>query len=299
MAEDSAGAPVQQAAVHDIHLQTVDTLPSVCTDVLVEIHRGLARSLRASLSQYLETPLSLSMPEHRQQPYGQYLQAVDTPVFAAMCSADFLSGPLLLVADHELASSLIDRLLGGSGTPTTDRWPTDVDAKLFSRVLGLVLNALDSAFRPLLAAHFVGERTELSPHFLPIAAHHEPVIAFRLGVEMAGNAIGTLTMCYPFASLATLIDSLPGADMPAPPAPESPSASIDVLETAVQLRLALRSTRLAVGDFMSLREGDVVILDHWADEPAIGLVGDQPIVGVDLGQLSGHLAAVVSDWREK
>ena len=296
MTQPTGAAVSSTEGIHDVRLQTVDTLPAVCSDVLTEIHRGLARTLRTALSEYLEVTVTVGAPEQAQEPYSQFLQDVETPVFASLVASDLLTAPMLVVVDHSFVSAILDRLLGGPGVAVTDRWPTDIDVSLFDRVIGVVLASLQAAFRPLSATTFEAERTELSPHFLSIAAHDDPVITFRLTTELEENPIGGFSCVFPFASLVEIIAKLPGAVMPV--LPEVEEAGLDLEEAPVTMSLSLRSTGVPIGDFMSLEVGDVVILDHWADEPAIASVGDVPVLGVELGQMQGHLAAIVKDWRE-
>jgi flagellar motor switch protein FliM len=296
MTQPTGAAVPSNEGIHDVRLQTVDTLPAVCSDVLTEIHRGLARTLRGAMSEHLEATVMVEPPEVAQQPYSQFLHSVETPVFSSLITSELLSAPMLVVVDHAFVSAVLDKLLGGPGAPITERWPTDVDISLFDRVISVLLASLQAAFRPLSSATFSAERTELSPHFLSIAAHDDPVITFRLESQLEETSIGGFSCCFPFGSLVDLVAALPGAAMPV--LPQIEEAGIDLEEAPVTMTLSLRNTGVAIGDFMSLEVGDVVILDHWADEPAIASVGNVPVLGVELGQMQGHLAAVVTDWRE-
>lgn len=288
------------AGVEDVHLQTVDTLPAVCTDVLIELHRGFGRIVRTNLSEYLESDLTVTAPVIRQLSYAEYLHSLNPPVFAGVASCDFLSGPLIATSDHSLASALIDRLLGGPGQPVTDRWPTDVDTAIFWGLLERMLACLQVAFRPLAETEIALSRLELSPHFLSVAAHEEPVAVFDFTLIQGEDPLGSLTLCYPFASLTPLIERLPTPTAPPPGEEPVTEAALgpELEDVEVTLDLALNPTRIPIAEFLTLQPGDVVLLDHWADEPAIGYVSQHPVLGLQLGQMQGHLAGAVTDWRE-
>lgn len=300
MGNDSAAAPpVPQngTGVHDVHLKTIDTLPKLTVDVLMEVHRSFARSLRSALSELLECDVAVGQPTFGQVTYGRYLAGIEPPVMASVAAAELLDDNCMIVASHELVSSLIDRLLGGRGHPTVDRWPTDVDVAVFAQVETLILAALGSAFRPLAPATFEKERTETSPHFLGLTTHGTAVIGFDLEINLETVDIGTISVCYPLTSLRSLIEMLPGGDV-AVPDDDDLVERVDLSEAPVRLELTLNKTRIPIGDFMSLRIGDVVLLDHWADQPALGMIGNQLLLEAEVGQQNGLLAALISDWRQ-
>ncbi len=286
--------------VEDVHLQTVDTLPAVCTDVLIELHRGFGRVVRTNLSEYLESDMTVTAPVIRQLSYAEYVSSLSPPVFAGIASCDFLSGPFIATADHKLASALIDRLLGGGGQPVTDRWPTEVDTAIFWGLLERMLASLQTAFRPLVETELSLNGLELSPHFLSVAAHDEPVAVFDFTLSLAEDELGSLTICYPFASLIPLIERLP-TPAPTPPGEEhasQPPTGPELEDVEVTVNLALHPTRIPIAEFLTLQPGDVVLLDHWADEPAVGYVNQHPVFGLQLGQMQGHLAGAITEWRE-
>lgn len=300
MPKDEMGGGTREvpvrAGVEDVHLQTVDTLPTVCSDVLTEIHRGFARVSRTSLSEFLEADMTVSGPLVRQTSYADYLSSLAPPVFSGVVDCEFLSGPLVATTNHGLASSLLDRLLGGPGRPVVDRWPTEVDTAMFWGLLERLLGSLQLAFRPLTETTLILRRLELSPHFLSVAPHDDPVIVFEFNIALGDDDLGAFTACYPFSSLTPLVESLPTST--AAFAPETEPVGLELEDVGVRMRVTLNPTRMSIGEFLTLQTGDVVLLDHWADQPAWGQVSGQTVMGVQLGQMNGHMAAVVDDWRE-
>ena len=122
------------------------------------------------------------------------------------------------------------------------------------------------------------------------------MIVYRFEIALGDDSAGAMSVVYPFAALQPLLDQVPIGQVE-PPAEVTP-AVVQLEDVEVELRALIGTTPVAVGDFLSLRPGDVLVLDQWADQPSVGMVHGVPLLELSVGASSGHVAAVVERWKE-
>lgn len=135
-----------------------------------------------------------------------------------------------------------------------------------------------------------------SPNFIFDIGPDDPVIVYTFAVSLGDQAAGDLSVIYPFAALQPLLDEV-NVGTVEPPTIFEPSV-VQLEEVEVELLALIGPTSVAVGDFLSLQPGDVLVLDQWADQPSIGMVHGVPLLELSVGASSGHVAAVVERWKE-
>ncbi len=281
-----------------------EVLPKVFVESIDAVHSGFLRTASDRLSQLLRTEVSFEHLGTEELSYRNYLWSLPTPTFMAV--AGMLRGRAGVELSPELASVLNDRLLGGEGRATIGRWPTTLDAALASRVLEPVVAALDHAFSAIMSPGLNIDRIEHNPRFARLAAMTDGVLTSTFAVTIAGSGpfTGSMSLCYPFTTLDPLFDTLRqqlGGDVDDTVSDDKPERALlesFLSDSDVQLTVRLRPSQAPAGQLSRIEPGDVVVLDHWADEAVDGLVGGVPLFDGRIGKQGNNLAFELTAWKD-
>lgn len=299
-------APVQGGAnsVTEFNYRRPDVLPKVFVESIDAVHTAFLRTASDRLSQLLKTEVDVQPVTTEELTYRNYLWSLPTPTFIAV--ATMLRGRSGIEFAPELVSVLNDRLLGGRGMPTSGRWPTSLDAALAGHAMEPVAAALNKAFAAIMPMGVKIERLEHNPRFARLAAMTDSVLASTFAVKIEGRHpfTGSMSLCYPFATLDPLFDTLRqqlGGDADGAIDDDKPERALlesFLRDSTVPLAARLRPSQVPAGQLSQIEPGDVVVLDHWADEPVDGLVGGTLLFDGRIGRQGNNLAFEVTAWKE-
>ncbi len=274
-------------------------------------HEVFGRRLSSLLTHALRAIIKIEPVSNDQITYEDYVRALPTPSVLATYSVRPLPGPVVVELSTQMALTLLDRLLGGLGTPVAMRRPTELETNLLVELMGSVRDALGAALEPLESVETELESVEFNPAFVQAVAPNEMVLMLTYSLSMqtqqhAPRAEGLMSICYPFSTLAPAMGRLEahawqsgGAPADGPEALERPRPMVEVVpEVTVPIEVQLRRSMVSAADVAMLRPGDVLRLEHRVDEPAIGVVGGRPILTGRLGRTGRRLALQVDKWAE-
>ena len=115
------------------------------------------------------------------------------------------------------------------------------------------------------------------------------------------DTTGILTVAYPAPVLTPLLEAI-DARRPG----DEPDAALDarshaavasaVQDVPVAMDVRLNSTTVLASDIAALDVGDVLRLDHRVDAPAVGVVGNSPVLVGHLGRRGPRRAVQVGRW---
>lgn len=302
--EQASHRPDLGPAVSEFGYRKPDVLPAIFVENIEAIHAEFARSFSASLSQLLRIEVEVDQIVTEEMSYRSFVWSLPTPTFMSVIS--LLRGRAVLEMGPDLVSVLDDRLLGGPGRPAIGRWPTSLDAGIFRRALDLALAALAEAFSPVIAVQPAVETMQFNPRFARVAAPNEGVLAttFTIGLTGLVPFRGTMSLCYPFSTLDPIFDLFrqhTGEEAETTgenDKPERQALEPLLAETTVDLKVRLRPSKAPAAHLSAIQPGDVVILEHWADEPVEAFVENQRLFEGRIGTQGSHVAFEVTDWKE-
>lgn len=229
-----------------------------------------SHSLSSSLPLFLRTISEVTLISVEQQGYLEYLTGLPDPTALFTLSMQPLQGVAVLELNPSLAFPLIDRQLGGKGTPLAEsRAITEIEQKILESFLKVIIDDLREAWRPIveLDLQIVGRETR--PQLLQIVAPNEVVLSVVFHVQV-GEARGMMSLCIPAVILEPIMHKFsqsfysPSREVPA----NQTSALLQTLSN-VQFPVAaeLHGTTAAMADLMNLAPGDVLQLDRHIDHP--------------------------------
>src|SRR5438874_5025172 len=144
------------------------------------IHDRFARNFSSSISAYLRTLVDVVLEETSQISYAEFLGGASDPTCFAALSLRPLEGSAAIEIRPEIVFPIIDRLLGGVGSPMQEMRPmTEIEQSVIQAAMKLLVDNLREAWKPVYAIDFSIANKKIHPHLVQIVAPNEMVIRFQ------------------------------------------------------------------------------------------------------------------------
>lgn len=276
-------------------------------------HEVFARRTASGWGNTLRTLAQLEAVGVDQISYDEYVRSLPNPSVLVLVRTPRLAGPVIVELSVQFALLLVDRLLGGrpgvtrAALPPTRR-PTELETRLLTSLLSPVVAALDETLAPVGGEELEVAAIEYNPNLLQVAAPPDPMLllSFRAVLSQGINAEGLVTVAYPEATAASVLEAFgrrPGAgdeDGEEGPGLVALRAMSDrVQDASVVLEVCLTDSPISARDVSSLEVGDVLRLDHAIDEPVGGRVAGREVIAAHVGRRGRRLAIQVIGGLEK
>jgi flagellar motor switch protein FliM len=228
-------------------------------------HEQFARALAARMAVFLRAEFTVQLGTVRIIGYQKFAETISSPAHINLFRIDPLKGTSLLAIPPLLASSFVDRLLGGPGQPTDpNRDPTEIEIAVIDQVSTLLISEWCNQWlemrdlRPALLGH------ENNSRYLQTAAADTAMLVatFEAGF---GEVSETIQLAFPYATVEPLVRLLcpagiPGQDGPAAHEPKLQwSRQFDDVQVPVVAEW--QGLKLSAADITRLKSGDVLMLD--------------------------------------
>ncbi len=253
---------------------------------LQAMHQTLARLASVALSSQLRSAAEVRVSSIEQGLYEEYLQQVPSPSILNIVGMRPLDGNIVIGYSNEIGAIIVDRLLGGPGTPPRGAHDiTDIELALFRRAATPLLAALSESWENLLQIQPAVQDVALSPQFLHVARAGDVVIIVLFEVRI-GETLGGMSMCLPFATLDPVMAHLNAQSWFSTPGRKQASEAdredlkLNLMRTPIDLSVRLGTADLTAEDLLELKAGDVIRLDRAAgQELEIHVVGKRLLRG--------------------
>ena len=234
--------------------------------------------------------------------YNEFNNSLPTPVILGVMNAPPLVGAQLLQVSPEVAYMLINRLLGGiKPSRESGKQFTEVELALIDRFLRMVIRVFDEAWEKVLSVKTQLERIETNTQFVQITGLNEAVAVGTMNLK-AGDDEGLLSICLPRAAIEKVAGQLNTRMIYSTSAGghERDTEQTRILgeqvgRAAVPVVARFRDTPATVADIMELNVGDVIRLNHRADEPLQVNVARIPKFGGKIGTMGNRYAIKVTE----
>jgi flagellar motor switch protein FliM len=239
------------------------------------LHDRFARNVATSLSAYLRSVTEVAIVSVEQFTYSEFLMSLPDPTAFYAVSLRPLDAAGALELNPNVAFTMVDRMLGGSGRGLTlQRALTEIEQNVVDAAVKLILEHLSEAWQPILDVQFrIGGR-ETRPQMLQVAAPNDGVILVVFDIRI-GEARGMLNLCIP----AGIIEAA-GAGFSQgyyrtrrEPTPSERSRLFGRLANVPVSLEAILETRLSAREVLALSASDVISLGHPIEQPVRVRVG--------------------------
>ena len=277
---------------------------------LQRLHEAIAQNATMALSTYLRINLEVNIVSLGELTFEVFRNSLPNPTVINVLSLAPLPERALATMDMKLAFSLLDRMLGGPGKPLDRvRALTTIEQSLLDNVIKRFLDQLANGWSELTRFTPVVEAREMDPQFVQVIPSSEMVLVSTFAISAPGELEpGEMCFCVPFISLDGVLPRLSNQFRFASMHRDQTTAQATYLKRVVTdspltLQTILGNATLSLDEIMSLKIGDVMVLDERTNSAAKGFIKDQLRVTGRPGKL-GRKAAflvdhVIPDGRER
>ncbi len=257
--------------VHLYDFKHPDRMSKDQVRALRTIHDSFARAFGTYLSGTLRTLVDINLLSIDQAAYSEYMLSLSVPSCLYIVSSNQLKGSVILEVSPQFSLLVVDRLLGGLGTrQEIMREMTIIEQTILRRVIESGLSSLSDAWRTVHPMSLYVESYEANPQFVQIAPASESAVVISCEIVIRDFTY-PMNLCFPYFVLEPLLGNLSTgwANMTTKQIrPEEKNELIErVRLSKLPVRAQLGSTMITMHDYLSLKLGDVVLLDQRVEDP--------------------------------
>lgn len=201
--------------------------------------------------------------------YEEFCNSIIYPSSIAIASIDISNGDILLEMQPVLSFSIIDRLLGGKGQPLEKiREFTEIELPILEKVFIKMFFLMKEAFKKLVDLNIKMKKIESNLSYVRVLSSSENVAILTFKTYI-GNVNGLLNLCLPYVTIKPVlqaIDEKMNAEIQKEKDPELfKKIEKKIQNVSVPVKALLGKANITIEKFLSLKEGDIIVLDANTD----------------------------------
>ena len=230
------------------------------------IYDGFIRSNRVNLSNRLRKSVEIKKVGARAYKFDDFLQTLATPVCMGIFKIEPLKGAALISFDNTLVLSLVDSLLGGTGSakvPIANRMFTSIELRLMEKIVLDVLQDFEKAWAPLCYTHMTLLRMETNPRLLNIVPPEYQIVTMTLKFQI-DDISGNMMFAVPYMTIDPIRDKLKTGmqfDLMAVDPLWSFRLSSEIMEAPMETTVEMGNALITLRELLDLAPGDTIMLD--------------------------------------
>ncbi|MFS1518383.1 flagellar motor switch protein FliM [Bacillus sp. SCS-151] len=248
---------------------------------LTRIHENLARLFTNYFSAQLRTYIQITVASADQVPYEEFIRSIPKMTVLNVFEVPPLEGRILMEVNPNIAYSMLDRVLGGSGHNfnKVDRL-TEIETTIMSNLFEKSVDNLKEAWSNIVEMEPTLVNFEVNPQFLQMVSPNETVVVISMNTQI-GDTTGMINICIPHVVLEPIIRKLSVHYWMQKGEKEREPQEIEALKeriklTEVPITAELGTSEIPIEDFLHLDVGDVIQLNQKIDQPLTIKVNDLP-----------------------
>lgn len=268
--ESETDEPEDDSGIVPFDLTNQDRIIHGRMPVLEIVNDRFARLCTNALSNMVRKRVELNPLFIDMTKFGDFMRSLPVPTSINIFKMDPLRGNALAIVDARLVFALVESFFGGQGSqPKIEgREFTRIEQAIVDKVINIVLEKMQESWRPVHDVSLELVRSEINPQFAAIVPPSDVVVVISFEVELE-NAIGSLTICLPYATIEPIRSKLHASF-------QTERLEVDhvwvsrlkerLMETPVELRVHFGNAQLTGNQIRRLKPGDIIMLDKDIEE---------------------------------
>ena len=260
------------------------------------VNERFARNLRIAIFKLIRKTPEVSLGGTKAVKYSAFLREIVVPTNFNIVAIKPLRGNGLVVCDPALVFAVIDSLFGGAGkfhARIEGRDFSATELRVIRRLVDCITTEFAAAWQGIYPIELEFQRSEMQPQFANIATASEVVVTSSYTLEI-GDAIGTIHICIPYATLEPIRDVLYSTMHGDANGHDGRWVKLlrnQIQSAEVSLTAELASTQATVGQLLAFKPGDFIELDM---HPLIqAKVDGVPVFDCAYGVSNGYYAVKI------
>ena len=243
------------------------------------IFENYARLISTYLSGHLRTMVSAEVMNAEAVTYSEFSNALINPVILAVIDFRPLKGSILLELSPNMGFTIIDRVLGGSGSGLNSiRDFTDIERVILEKIFVQFVQLLVEPWQNVVELDPMLEKIETNSQVVQIISPNEIIALVTLNIKI-GNVAGMMNICIPHLVIESIMDKLntkfwfSQKEQELGPSYEEYIQKM-IEKSRVPVRVILGKTHITVKEFLELMRSDIIKLDKDIDSDLDVYVGN-------------------------
>lgn len=238
-----------------------------------------ARLLSTNLPVYLRKNIQVEVVNSEATTYLEFSNALSNPVILGIVDFSPLNGHIIMELASNLGYAIIDRMLGGEGTPLEKtRDFSEIELTIIERIMNICVGLMVEPWKNVVDISPRLERIETNSQFAQIISPSEMIAIITINLKM-GDLEGMMNICLPYLTLEHVMDRLNTKFWFSSIQNQDDSIYGDAIKTLISksnmpVKAVLGKSSITVNDFAHLQCGDIIRLDKKVDEELKIYVGN-------------------------
>ncbi|MBQ7919980.1 MAG: flagellar motor switch protein FliM [Lachnospiraceae bacterium] len=276
-ADNMQGADERQVKNYDFNRPTKFSKEHLRTMEIIFEHYG--RLISTNLPVYLRKNIQVTVSSSETVTFSEFSNSLSSPAILGIIDFHPLNGNIILELSTNLGYTIIDRMLGGNGTPLDKtREFSEIELSILQRMMTMFTQLMRDPWKNVIELSPVISRLETNPQFAQVVPPSDMVAIVTLNVKI-GDIEGYINVCLPFFTLEDVMDKL-NTKYWFSTMQERPDENYeDYIESLIRkvdvpVKAVLGKSKISVADFMGLQLGDVIRLNTKVDSDMDIFVGN-------------------------
>ncbi len=275
--EDISNTEEKQVKDYDFGRPTKFSKEHLRTLEIIFEHYG--RLISTNLPVFLRKNAQVTVASSETVTYSEFSNALSNPVILGIINFEPLGGNIIIDLATNLGYAMIDRMLGGAGTPLDkNRDFSEIEMSILQKILVMFTQLLRDPWRNVVDISPILTRVETNPQFAQIIAPGEMIAIVTLNLKI-GDVEGFVNVCLPFITLEDVMDKLNTKYWFSTMQENRDENYQDYIESMLRrvdipIKAVLGKSVITVADWRNLQVGDVIRLDSKVDSDMDIFVGN-------------------------
>ena len=246
---------------------------------LVFIFEHYARLLSTSLPVYLRKNVQVEVMHAEAATFQEFSNSLSNPVLIGVVNFAPLEGTIVIEMASGLGYTIVDRMLGGSGTPLEKaREFTEIELSIIERVMSVCTNLLVEPWINVQELNPTLERIETNSQFAQFVSPNEMTSVVTMDIKI-GDVQGLMNICIPYTVVEPIIDKINTKYWYSTADVKSNEAYREMIEETlgraqIPVRAIMGRSAISVNDFIHLQVGDIIKVDTKLEDELDVYVGN-------------------------
>ncbi len=243
------------------------------------IFEHYSRLISTNLPVYLRKNVQVTVASSETVTFNEFTNALSNPVILGIIDFAPLNGTIILDLATNLGYTMLDRMLGGSGTPLEKtREFSEIELTIIQKILVMFTQLLREPWKNVVDISPVLSRLETNPQFAQVIAPNDMIAIVTLNMKI-GDVEGFMNVCLPFFTLEDIMDKL-NTKYWFSTMQENRSENYEeyiealIRKVDIPIHAVLGRSTISVSDFVGLQVGDCIRLETKVDEDMDIYVGN-------------------------
>lgn len=250
---------------------------------LESIFENYSRLINNFLSGYLRTFIEIEVISTQSMIFGEFSNSIADPALIGFVDFYPLDGQVIYEMSIDLAFATIDRVLGGLGAPLSlkDLRPmTEIELSLLRKMFVKFINLLKEPWSNIIELEPKLESIETSSQFAQTILPTESIALVTLSLKI-GDTDGLVNIGLPHYVLEPILPKLSSrlwvsnTNIKELSDEEKQSLQDEISKSEVGVNVEIGKTQISVLEFLSLKKGDILILNKNVEKDLRVFVGDE------------------------